>query len=138
MLFSYISRCIQILKLYIYFYFNLKKFFPSFLFLYIFFDYLYVRLSQENMRVMRAAKISAVFVRPLRAWLTKHSWQKVHDPTRLDHFDLTTHHTNLSHSTTQIPQRYPMLNIHCTHTLTQLYIDVCSSWRPAPLCFSKC
>lgn len=63
---------------------------------------------RKNARHAEQHKISAVLVRPFRAWLAKHSWQKVHDPTRLDRFDLTTHQQkSLSHSTT---------DTHITHT----------------------
>lgn len=68
-------------------------------------NFFYLR---KNARHAEQHKISAVLVRPFRAWLAKHSWQKVHDPTRLDRFDLTTHQQkSLSHSTT---------DTHITHT----------------------
>lgn len=70
-------------------------------------NFFYLR---KNARHAEQHKISAVLVRPFRAWLAKHSWQKVHDPTRLDRFDLTTHQQkSLSHSTT---------DTHITHTHT--------------------
>lgn len=57
-----------------------------------------------------SSKISAVLVRPFRAWLAKHSWQKVHDPTRLDRFDLTTHQQK------SLSLSFPFHHWHTQHT----------------------